>query len=162
MTLLTLIGFIGYKVVTKISNKKEISKRIKTIPNFTFYTLDGMEFTRNKLKDEAAIFIYFNSECDYCQSEAVKIRESIAEFKNIQLLFISFEEARIIKKFGQEYELMDFDNITFLEDRNGKFSEIFDVNSIPYIVVYNSNKKLLKKFKGATGVKKIIEIINKK
>ena len=162
IALLSILGFLGFKVVSKFNHKKEITERIKTIPNFTFHTLDGNKFTRDSLQNKPIVFIYFNSEFDYCQSEAIKIRNSMTEFENIQLLFISFEELEIIKKFRQEYKLMDFDNVIFLEDRKGKFSEIFDVNSIPYIVIYDANQKLLKKFKGATGVSKIIEAINNK
>lgn len=159
MTLLTVIGFIGYKVATKISNKKEISERIKTIPNFTFHTLDGMEFTRNNLGNKTIIFIYINSECDYCQSEAIKIQKRLPDFEDAQLIFVSFETAEDIQKFAKDYKLDNQENILFLEDRKGKFSEVFDVSSIPYIVIYDKDKNFLKKFKGATKIDKILEVL---
>ena len=86
----------------------------------------------------------------------------MSDFEGMQLLFVSFEEKMAIQQFAKEYQLINKENILFLEDRKGAFSELFDVNSIPYMVIYDENKKLLKKFKGATKVDKILEVLKTK
>lgn len=159
VVLICLIGFLGYKITTKLNHKKEVAERIKTLPNFSFLTMKGEIFTQDHLARKPAIFVYFNSDCDYCQSEAVKIQERLSDFKDVQLIFVSFEEKDAIIKFAKQYKLDNQKSIFFLEDRKVEFSKIFDVNSIPYIVVYDADKKLLKKFKGATKVDKILEVL---
>lgn len=158
--LISVIGFIAYKITSTLQQKKEVAKRIQTLPNFSFKTIKGLNFTEKQLKNKPTIFIYFNSDCDYCKSEATKIKERLNEFKNTQLVFVSFEQTEGIVQFTKTYGLNNQENVIFLEDTKGEFSKIFDANTIPYILVYDTNKKLLKKFKGATKVSNILEVLN--
>lgn len=160
LILISIIGFIGYKITNKLQYKKEVEKRIQTLPNFSFKTVNGTNFTKKQLKNKPTIFIYFNSDCDYCKSEATKIKERLNEFKNVQLVFVSFEQTIGIIQFAKTYGLSNQENVIFLEDTKSEFSEIFDAKSIPYVLVYNSNKQLLKKFKGATKISNILEVLN--
>lgn len=159
IVLLGIIGFLGYKISSKLSYKKEVAERTKTIPDFSFKTIEDTLFTQDSLASKPIVFVYFNSDCDYCQSEATKIQQRLADFKHTQLIFVSFEKKEGIKKFAKTYKLNNQENITFLEDVKGEFSKLFDVNSIPYIVVYDANRELLKKFKGVTKVNAILELI---
>lgn len=150
---------MGYKITVKLKYKKEVAEKIKVLPNFSFFDLKGEKFANNNLKNNDIVFIYFNSDCDYCHSEASKIEEKLLEFKNTQLVFISFEEKERIAKFARQYKLNNRENIVFLEDRKGEFSKLFDVHSIPYIVIYDSNGKLLKKFKGITKINDVLKVL---
>lgn len=154
-----IVTLLGYKVVTKLNYKKEVAERIKIIPNFSFFDLKGKKFTETNLKNEPTVFIYFNSDCDYCQSEATKIQERLSEFRDVQLIFVSFESKEGIKKFAKIYNLDNKDNIVFLEDKEGEFSKIFDAHSIPYILVYGKNQRLLKKFKGITKINDVLKVL---
>ena len=153
------IGFLAYEINSKLNYKKEVTKRIQNLPNFTFHSVKVKTFTRENLPDKPVIFVYFNSDCDYCKSEATKIQEHLTDFKNTLLVFISFEGVKDITQFAKDYKLYKIENVLFLEDREAKFSQIFDVNSIPYIVVYDKNKKLLRKFKGATKIDDILKVL---
>ncbi|REH46350.1 hypothetical protein C7448_10820 [Tenacibaculum gallaicum] len=62
-------------------------------------------------------------------------------------------------QFSKSYKLDNQKNVTFLEDTKAKFATIFDVNSIPYIVVYNKNQQLVQRFKGATKIEDILKVI---
>jgi len=159
IALLSVVGYLGYSIASVLNHKKEIAERIKIIPNFSFHDLNGKVYSEKDLPNKPIIFVYFNSDCDYCQSEARKIQGRIHEFKDAQLIFISFEETASIKQFAAAYKLDDQESITFLEDRKGQFSNIFDVHSIPYIVVYNKNQEFLQKFKGATKIDNILEVL---
>lgn len=159
IVLFIVIGFLGYKISSKLIHKKEVAERIKVIPNFSFYTLDGKEFSDKNLQKKPSVFVYFNSECIYCQSETKKIQERLEDFNEVQLIFISFEKKEIIQQFAKDYELLDQENVLFLEDRKGEFSKLFDVTSIPFMVIYDEQKKMLKKFKGATNINAIVEVL---
>jgi len=159
IVLFIVIGFLGYKISSKLIHKKEVAERIKVIPNFSFYTLDGKEFSDKNLQKKPSVFVYFNSECIYCKSETKKIQERLEDFNEVQLIFISFEKKEIIQQFAKDYELLDQENVLFLEDRKGEFSKLFDVTSIPFMVIYDEQKKMLKKFKGATNINAIVEVL---
>lgn len=159
--IISLVVFLGYKITKKLNYKNEVAERIQSVPNFSFHTLKGEIFTQKKLPNKPIVFVYFNSDCDYCKSEATKIHERIEDFKNIQLIFISFEKAIAISQFAKKYKLYNKENVLFLEDRKAIFSQIFDAKSIPYILVYDANRKLLKKFKGATKIDSILELLHR-
>jgi peroxiredoxin len=159
ITLLSIVGYLGYNIASTLNYKNEVTKRIQSIPNFSFHDLNGDVYTEKNLPNKSIIFIYFNSNCEYCQSKATKIQQRLSDFKETQLVFVSFEEAASIKLFATAYKLDNQENIIFLEDRKGQFSHIFDVHSIPYIVVYDADRKFLQKFKGATKIDNILEVI---
>ncbi|MCH3883484.1 TlpA family protein disulfide reductase [Tenacibaculum aquimarinum] len=157
--LVCILGFLGYKITRKLNHKKEVVERIKTTPSFSFKTIENLVYTEKDLPNVPVVFVYFNSECEFCKTEASKIQSRLTDFKNVQLVFVSFEKKETIESFASVYKLDNQENVLFLEDKKGLFSEIFDVNSIPYIVVYNKDKELLKKFKGATKVDDILAVL---
>ncbi|MBP6755504.1 MAG: redoxin domain-containing protein [Bacteroidia bacterium] len=152
------IAFMGYKVISKINHKKEVAEHIKTIPVFSYNTISGKEFSNTDLKDEIpTVFLYFNSECEHCQNEAEQIRDNLKKFEKVQLIFISFEEPKKILDFATKYKLIGYDKITFLCDSKVSFATTFDVNSLPAVVIYDKNKKLLEKIKGEVKIEKILK-----
>ena len=158
-----VVGFLGYllyHVFVKIQHKNEVEKNLQNIPDFSFKTLENKNFTNNNLAlNEYTIFIYFNTECNYCQYEAKSISENIASFKGTQLLFVSTEGTNVIKGFAKNYNLLNQPNITFLHDYTHTFSSRFDANSIPFLLVYNKNQALVKKHKGQLKVEAILKLI---
>ena len=157
-----LLSYLGYNIITKAKEKNEIAKQLQTIPKFKLKTLDNLSFSNANLKQNTStIFIYFNSECEYCQHEAESISNNLNKFKNVQFIFVSFEQTEAIKKFAKLYKLDSQENIIFLEDKKGEFSTIFNANSIPYILIYNQNNKLIKKHNGQLNANGILRVLNK-
>lgn len=158
--LVSLIIFLGYNITKKISYKKEVAERIKTIPNFTFLTLNNKTFSEKELtKNTHKLFVYFNSDCDYCQSEASQISENLIQFKDTQLVFVSFEPIEGIKQFAKTYNLLYKENTIFLQDKEMVFEELFDAKSIPFMLLYSKDNQLIKKYKGATKIDHILKHI---
>jgi len=160
IVLISIIGYLGYSIATKLQHKKEVTARIKIIPAFSFKTLTGAVFTDKDLdKTNPKLFVYFNSECEFCQAEATSIHKKLDNLKNTQLLFISYEETDKIKAFAQQYELLNVKNIVFLEDKNMAFAPLFDAKGIPFMLLYGKDNKLIQKFRGVTKVEKIIALL---
>ncbi|MEW4924281.1 redoxin domain-containing protein [Algibacter sp. 2305UL17-15] len=159
---LGLTSYLVYGVITKMKYKSDVENTLQTIPNFNFKTLENENFSNADLpSDTPTVFIYFNTECDYCQHEAQSINASLDEFKDVQLLFVSTEEAKIIETFAKKYNLLNTQNIIFLNDTTHSFSRRFDATSIPYVLIYNSKQELIKKHKGQLKAETIINLIKK-
>lgn len=160
IVLISVIIFLGYNISKKISYKKEVAERFKTIPNFTFLTLNNEVFSEKELnKNTYKLFVYFNSDCDYCQSEATQISENLDLFNDIQLVFVSFEPVEGIKQFAKIYNLLNKENIIFLQDNEMIFEELFDAKSIPFMLFYSKDNQLIEKYKGATKIENILKHI---
>jgi thiol-disulfide isomerase/thioredoxin len=160
IVLISSIGYLGFSIGKKLNHKKEVAERIQTIPVFSFKTLNGESFTQNDINTNLPkLFVYFNSECDFCHAEAKQIQEHLEQLKKVQLLFVSFEEPESIKKFAEKYDLLNKSNVLFLEDSTLLFAELFDAKSIPFMLLYSKENELIQKFKGATKIEKIIGLL---
>lgn len=161
IAIVSLLFYLGYNVVTKAKGKNEIAKQIQTIPQFKLQTLDSIPFSNTNLKSNlSTIFIYFNSECDFCQHEAKSISENLNTFKSVQFIFVSTEDIASIKQFSKVYKLNNKPNITFLYDSFNNFSSQFDASFIPYILIYDNNQKLIKTHKGQLNANGILRALN--
>jgi peroxiredoxin len=160
ITIISLLSFLGYNITIKAKEKNKISKQLQTIPKFELKTLYNISFSNADLKQNTStIFIYFNSDCDFCHHEAESISQNLEKFKNVQFIFVSFEETEAIKKFAELYKLNNQENIVFLEDKKGDFSIQFNANSIPYILIYNQKNELVKKHKGQLNANGILRAL---
>lgn len=158
---LSVLGFFGYQIVQKVNYKKAVAAHIKTIPNFRYQKLSGGAFTQNSLKKNTpTLFIYFNSDCNYCNEEAQMIRESIDKFSSFQLVFVSFEQPKAIQAFAQKHQLLNHDNIHFVCDTKVTFATTFDVKSLPCLVLYDKNQQLIEKSKGQTKIPTLLKKLN--
>ena len=153
--------YFGYHIYSKIQHKKEVAENIKTIPKFEYQNIKGGNFTNENLKEDIpTLFIYYNSECDFCNEEAKMIKQNIDKFAGFQLCFISFEKPEQIKIFANKYQLNTYDNIHFLCDSKVTFATTFDVKSMPCLVLYNKDQKLIGKIKGQVKAETILKKLN--
>jgi|SRR5690606_2109067 len=158
---LGVFSYLVYGVFSKIQYKNEVEIALQTMPKFSFKTLDNTDYTNANLKlNTPTIFIYFNSECDYCQYEAESISEDLNTFKNIQIVFVSSEPIETIKEFSKRYHLNNHTNITFLHDYANTFSNRFDAQSVPYILIYDKKRQLVKRHKGQLNANSILKALN--
>ena len=154
----SLFGYFGYQIYSKIQHKKEVAENIKTIPKFEYQNINGGVFSNANLKkDIPTLFIYFNSECEFCNEEAAMLQKNSRQFAAVQLIFISFEKPALIKAFAAKHQLLSNDNITFLSDSKVSFAATFDVKSLPCLVLYDKNQKLIEKIKGQTKAETLIK-----
>jgi peroxiredoxin len=144
-----LFGFLIFQITSKINHKKEVAENIKIIPKFSFQNINGGVFTdQNIIKNTITIFIYFNSECEFCNEEAEMIKENLEKFSNFQLIFVSFEQPELINTFAVKHKLNHYDKISFLSDTKVSFAPTFDVKSLPCLVLYDKDQHLIEKIKG--------------
>ena len=160
IAVLGILSYLGYNVVTKVKEKNAIAEQLQTIPEFEFFTLEQQPFTKAELQPNLnTIFIYFKSDCDFCQYEAQNISDNFNSFKNEQIIFVSTEPITSIQQFSEKHKLNNRQNITFLYDNSSLFYSEFDATSIPYILIYDKNQELIKKHKGQLNVKGILRAL---
>lgn len=155
---ISIMAFFGYEIVSKINHKNQIAENIKTIPQFSYQEIDGGVFTEKNIKDNTpTLFVYFNSECDFCNEEAQMIKENIDKLKDVQIVFVSFQPQEEITAFATKHQLNNYGNISFLCDSKATFATTFDVKSLPCLVLYDKDKNLIEKIKGQTKVSQLVK-----
>ena len=155
--IISLLAFMGYKVVSKIKHKKQVAENIKKMPVFSYLNLENKIFTNENLEEgKPTLFIYFNSECDFCNHEAEMVQQNIEQLKDIQVVFISYEPIEKIKQFATKFKLLNYDNIYFLSDSKITFATTFDVKSMPCLVLYDKENNLIEKIKGQVKIETVL------
>src|SRR5690554_2811314 len=158
-----ILGFLVYMalaIIQKLSEKEELRERISEIPSFRLERLSNGFFTEKELPiSQPVIFLLINSTCDFCRLEAKAIKDRIAEFKDVQLVFVSTEEKIDIENFAKEYGLYESDNVVFLQDPSMEFSGVFGISTVPATFVYNQDGELVRQFNGAVKVDLMLEAL---
>jgi peroxiredoxin len=158
-----LLGFLIFQITSKIKHKKEVAENIKTIPNFDFQNVNGGRFTNdNLIKNIPTLFVYFDSECEFCNEEAEMIKQNIDQLSTFQLIFVSIENPDKIKEFAIHHKLINYDKINFLSDTQVSFAPTFDVKSLPCLVLYDKDQHLIEKIKGQINPEVLIEKLTTK
>jgi hypothetical protein len=82
------------------------------------------------------------------------------QLKDIQFYFVTSYPTAALKSFCNEYKLAQYPNITAGTDTANFVSDYFEITLVPYIAIYNKNKKLNKTFTGkiySSQLKKVAE-----
>jgi len=160
LIVLSALLFVGYHMVELSRQQKKKIEKITHLPLFELKDMQGKLFTNANLKKGApVVFLYFNSECEFCQTEIENIVTNIQKFDGVQLVFVSIEPIQKIIMFQTTHKLDIYDNTIFLSDYRNIFSEIFDVNIFPSSLVYNKNGMLLSRNNGAVKANYLLKIL---
>ena len=160
--ILILIAYSGYRIIQISQNKKIREEKIAHIPSFELKTMQGEVFTNANLKQNMpTVFLYFNSDCDFCQAETEEIASNIKKLDGIQIIFVSNESIPQISAFQQKYKLDGYDNVLFLCDYNYKFIELLQLKTIPSSFIYSKDGFLLSKNSGSIKVDYLLKSIKR-
>ena len=118
----------------------------------------GKQFSTRSLPGNS-ILIFFGASCDHCQREATQIHKNLKSFEHYTLYFISMDPFPVIDQFAQDYRINNQPNIRFMRADGASVSNSLGYLQTPTILVYASNRKLIKRFNGETKVEEILKVL---
>ena len=133
----------------------------KPIPSFNLRLMDSTVFNTQNITSTSPIILFFISpSCPYCKA----LTEDIISDKNLsdnnQIFIISSAPLQSLKQYYKDFNLQKHPNITVGYDYDDYFSNRFQVNSIPYIAIYDKSKKLKQVLIGKVKTGLIKDIIS--
>jgi hypothetical protein len=121
--MLVLILLISFKTVDRLRQKQRSESSTKTFSAMC----RSLHFTPDATTD--VVFVYFNSECEFCQWEIAEIEKNMEFFQNCQLLLASFEPRDSALKFLDRHNLskyyLDVDPSLLTETITGGVPQVF-------------------------------------
>jgi len=131
---------------------------IKKLPRFKILSIDSATClsSENIPAGKASVFFYFDPECEHCQKETDSIIKNKEKLKNVQFYFLSNSTAREVSNFYNYYGLASLKNVFVGMDYEYSFFNVFLPPSIPYMAIYNSDKRLSKVYYGAADIASLI------
>lgn len=157
-----------YKRLTAKIAAKERMKIGNKIPNFTFYDLDGKEYSRDGLKGDYVLLDFGQYYCHWCVKEVPNVLKAYNNHKdkNFKLLSVSMnstkkfweKDSKRLEKYMHKY-YKDLKHISV----SPKFKEINNVvkdltiNGYPYIVLIDPEGKIVAKDLRGKYLQKVVD-----
>lgn len=158
---LATVGLLVYKFYGTFQEKQSIVKKIAHLPEFSLYSTHGTLTTHNNIEQgNWAVFIFFNSECHYCQEEAQQLAANKETLKSTTFIWLSSEDMETITGFQKKYHLDNTRDIIFLQDMDSHFANSLQIESTPHFLIYSPTGNLVKTHKGALRIDKLLEQIS--
>lgn len=146
--------FMVYSLIEQQTAKKLVQTKIQSTPvNVNLFTLDSTRFIFPLAKP--VVFILYNSTCEHCQYELSQINAEINSFNNIELVFLSSEPIPAIQQSALPFE--GNRNVNFVKINPEDVFANFGTVRYPTILIYGTNSRLIKEFKGETKVEAILK-----
>lgn len=150
-----LITVLMYHFTQTYQEKKTAKEKIEVLQSFSLEGVDGSVFTEKELPpNNWTVFVFFKSECHYCQSEAEQLSQLKSGMEDITFLWVSSEPIEVIRHFEKTYDLED---IIFLYDEQDTLAQAWDISTIPEFLIYTPEKNLFKNHKGALRMDHLIK-----
>lgn len=158
--LLGITTYLGASINNKLNKKAEIARRIEQIPSFSLPDLEGKRISAKELSGKKSILIYYSINCEFCEAEAVQIKNNTARLKDYNIVMISKNSKTEIEKFRKDYGL-DKSNVQFLLDDQENFMKTFGIFGEPSILLYDEDGGLIERINGSIHMNKILEKLKK-
>lgn len=128
----------------------------KELPSFNLLLIDSTQFSTQFIPNDKPIVMFqFRSQCIYSQLQMKEITENIKMVEDIRFYAFTTEPFNEMKAFTQKYSLNKFSNIKIGIDYMNFFEQFYTIQSIPFVAVYDKNKRINKVFVGKVSVKQI-------
>ncbi|HET8858611.1 hypothetical protein [Marivirga sp.] len=143
-----LLSWMGYSSVQKLDQKSRSEVIVQNLSSLTNNL--GLEIANT---DQPTIFMYFNSDCHFCQWEMEQIEKNKEKFQSYQLLLASFEPKSEALYFLQQYNLAHH----YVEVNPDSLTSTIS-GGVPQTFIYE-NGSLKKHFKGEVKIEAILEVL---
>lgn len=149
LILLTLTGCFGKKA--EITGKEG-----QLLPEFNILLIDSNYMnTKNIKSGKPTVFFIFSTYCPYCKSQLLSILDDTSALRNAHIYMISKEPMPELIQYYQAAHLEKYPNISMGVDTAGFLGDYMNIKGIPYLALYDSEKKLRKAYLGPTNISTI-------
>jgi thiol-disulfide isomerase/thioredoxin len=132
------------------------------MPDFTFIDMDDKPYTQHDLpKERPTVMLFFNPDCDHCQSEADSLTKRAKDFQHVNILWIAVSDKAEMHRFDSTYHLT-FNAMTMLRDTGKKAGKWFAVKDVPSIILFDKNSEIINKYAGTISANRILEEIGER
>lgn len=137
---------------------------ITTLPSFRIISADSTISidTRNISTGEPIIFMYFDPDCEHCQQETLDLLSNIDRLNRVRIYMLTNADNNQLQAFCKTFRTDTVSNIMVGKDCAYSFYKTFLPSIVPYIVIYNGNRNLVRAFQGQTNIRYLVNAISQK
>lgn len=130
------------------------------VPEFSLFLADSSTYfnTTSLHGGKPVIFFYFGPSCPYSRGQMDDFISNARKLKDVQLVLLTTWPFEEMKWFYKHYQLEKYDNMITGVDYTNFFNKYFNASGVPYIAIYDRNRKLKEAFDGKVPVRQVCNI----
>ncbi|MDR2563919.1 MAG: redoxin domain-containing protein [Prevotellaceae bacterium] len=152
LALITVI-FLKYK------GNRESAERIALMPDFTFVLVPAGAVNTISLPAQTTFVIFFNPGCEHCEYEGRELAARRSEFAASNVLMVSSAPRDSIMNYRRRHGFDDIPNFYTACDSAYASLAFFDVKGIPTVFIYDTERKLVKTFRGEVKIDALLPFV---
>ncbi|MEI8279695.1 MAG: hypothetical protein WCG87_08005 [Bacteroidota bacterium] len=138
-------------------------KKHPTLPAFNILMMDSVKTfnTFNIKEGKSTILVMFSPECDHCQHFIDDMVKKMDSLSNVNIYLTTFMGLTSLKAFYDKMDLGKYKNVTVGKDQTFFFMDFYKTKFVPFVVVYDKHKKLVKSFEQTVRISDVIAATKK-
>jgi len=158
---LSLIFVLPILFLISCHSERAKNSEIQELPEFKMLLTDSVSLfeAKNLASGKPTILLFFKPDCSHCRKETKEILEHLQSLKDAQILMLSNAEIPDIRIFSMHFKLDQYKNFTIGRDYERSFYKIFHPSSVPFMAIYDRQKKLLKIYSDDVDIESVISAI---
>jgi thioredoxin-related protein len=124
---------------------------------------NGTYFSGKSLpKGRPVLLIYFQPDCDHCQKLMDAMFKRIKEFRNTDIVMVTFKPVDELTGFEQRYQTFKFPNIKVGTEGTTYFLRYYyKLETTPFTALFDKKGKLVYSYRKETSVEDLIGRLRK-
>lgn len=156
---LSSVLLLQWAVAQNMQKPEPAFKRFPTVPPIQLQQLDSSMLTKDKLKKQPLILMFFSPTCDHCQHQIEEMVKSMDKLGQYQIVLASYSPVEEMAEFYKAHKLSDYSNIKMGRDIKYLLPPFFDIRNLPYLALYNKKGDLITTFEGNVKVAKLLDAL---
>jgi thioredoxin-related protein len=136
-------------------------KRFPTVPPINILQPDSSTLTKEKLKHQPTIIMYFSPDCDHCQHQWEDMKKQMEKLKKYQIVMITHQPFDMMVEFYKKQRIASYANIKMGQDTKFVLPPFYQIKSLPYMALYDKNGRLVTTFEGNVKIDKLVGAFDK-
>lgn len=153
---------VATAIITYAQNDTLPYLKNKEMPALIFLNLDSTEFnTFNIPQGKNSVLIYFSPTCEHCEMLTQEIIQNLDSFPHTVFYMISPVDMSVTRDFDAKYNVSQQKNMDIYKDAQHLFATYYGIKFLPFIVIYDKKKQLIKAVEGGIKMEELMELTEK-
>ena len=117
----------------------------QALPALSLQLPDSSTFTTMSIPAGKSVILFlYQPSCPYCKVEIDELLHNMQYLKDIPIYMITSYSYPMIQTFARQHHLSQYPNIVLLRDSSQQLLDYYNAPGVPYIAIYNGQKRLKK------------------
>ena len=144
----TFLGLLLTAIMMPVPAQVLQKQNNLSVPLFDLVLADGSRFrATDMIPGQPAMFVYFDPDCEHCEDFIKTLLKNKEEFKNIQVILVTYVPVSTVKTFAVKTGLDKAPQIkTGTEGEKFIVRYFYNVMQFPFVALHDKNGKLFATF----------------